>query len=96
MFIYLRMITDNDTKKQIETTAEAYQFFFSGDINNSEGIVIDAEDEKKNKASFRISKGAGASNSYRFSSYNNGITLVSCFGYCICQTLKYKQQSACV
>lgn len=69
------MITDNDTKKQIETTAEAYQFFFSGDINNSEGIVIDAEDEKKNKASFRISKGAGASNSYRFSSYNNGITL---------------------
>lgn len=75
MFIYLRMITDNDTKKQIETTAEAYQFFFSGDINNSEGIVIDAEDEKKNKASFRISKGAGASNSYRFSSYNNGITL---------------------
>ena len=75
MFIYLRMITDNDTKKQIETTAEAYQYFFSGDINNSEGIVIDAEDEKKNKASFRISKGAGASNSYRFSSYNNGITL---------------------
>ena len=69
------MITDNDTKKQIETTAEAYQYFFSGDINNSEGIVIDAEDEKKNKASFRISKGAGASNSYRFSSYNNGITL---------------------
>ena len=75
MFIYLRMITDNDTKKQIETTAEAYQYFFSGDINNSEGIVIDAENEKKNKASFRISKGAGASNSYRFSSYNNGITL---------------------
>ncbi len=75
MFIYLRMITDNDTKKQIETTAEAYQYFFSGDINNSEGIVINAEDEKKNKASFRISKGAGASNSYRFSSYNNGITL---------------------
>lgn len=69
------MITDNDTKKQIETTAEAYQYFFSGDINNSEGIVIDAENEKKNKASFRISKGAGASNSYRFSSYNNGITL---------------------
>lgn len=69
------MITDNDTKKQIETTAEAYQYFFSSDINNSEGIVIDAEDEKKNKASFRISKGAGASNSYRFSSYNNGITL---------------------
>lgn len=69
------MITDNDTKKQIETTAEAYQYFFSGDINNSEGIVIAAEDEKKNKASFRISKGAGASNSYRFSSYNNGITL---------------------
>ena len=51
MFIYLRMITDNDTKKQIETTVEAYQYFFSGDINNSEGIVIDAEDEKKNKAS---------------------------------------------
>lgn len=69
------MITDNDTKKQIETTAEAYQFFFSGDINNSEGIVINAENDKKNKASFRISKGAGASNSYRFSSYNNGITL---------------------
>lgn len=28
MKVFLRQLTENDTKRQIETTAEAYQYFF--------------------------------------------------------------------
>lgn len=40
MRIFLRKLTDNDTKKQVETTAEVYKYFFDGDENNSNGITL--------------------------------------------------------
>ncbi|MDE6476165.1 MAG: AAA family ATPase [Erysipelotrichaceae bacterium] len=74
MIIYLRRITDSDTKKQIETTKEAYLKFFDGDIENDNGVVFNLE-MNGNIQEFKVSKARGKANSYRFSSANNGDSL---------------------
>ncbi len=75
MLIYLRKITNNDTKKQIETTVEAYELFFGGDISNSTGVTVNIRNAMGNCSDFRISKAAGSANSYRFSSNPGDPTL---------------------
>lgn len=69
MLIYLRKITSNDTKKQIETTSEAYMNFFGGDESNPNGVeVVVCNLEGNDNGVFRISKAGGNANSYRFAS----------------------------
>ena len=69
MLIYLRKITNNDTKKQIETTAEAYERFFDGDESDLNGVDVEISNENdSDKGKFRISKAGGQANSYRFAS----------------------------
>ena len=69
MLIYLRKITDNDTKKQIETTAEAYERFFGGDESDLDGVCVEISNKNDtDKGEFRISKAGGQANSYRFAS----------------------------
>lgn len=69
MLIYLRKITSNDTKKQIETTSEAYLNFFCGDDSNANGVEVVVSNLKGNdNGVFRISKAGGNANSYRFAS----------------------------
>ena len=78
MLIYLRKLTSNDTRKQIETTSEAYKYFFDGDVNNNIGVIVNIENSDRSKNSnFRISKAGGSANSYRFASEKNGPTLNS-------------------
>ena len=72
MLIYLRKITNNDTKKQIETTSEAYESFFHGNIGSDEGVKIKIYCQNGNNQFFRISKAAGNANSYRFSAADRG------------------------
>lgn len=67
MLIYLRKITASDTKKQIEATKEAYQYFFKGDIASNSGVEVNIDILGKT-AKFRVSKARGKANSYRFSS----------------------------
>lgn len=69
MLIYIRKITNSDTKKQIETTAEAYEFFFNGDPKNPKGVSVEIQNfNGKDKSLFKVSKAGGKANSYRFSS----------------------------
>ena len=69
MKIYLRKLTNNDTKKQIETTSEAYTDFFGGKSENNDGVSVIIENRNGTKKNtFKISKAAGNANSYRFSS----------------------------
>lgn len=69
MLIYLRKITNSDTKKQIETTAEAYERFFDGDESDLNGVDVEISNENdSDKGKFRISKAGGQANSYRFAS----------------------------
>lgn len=69
MLIYIRKITNSDTKKQIETTAEAYEFFFNGDPKNPKGVNVEIQNYNgKDKSLFKVSKAGGNANSYRFSS----------------------------
>lgn len=76
MLVYLRKLTNNDTKKQIETTAEAYKYFFDGDNTNE--VVIELENQRGTmKSLFRVSKAAGNANSFRFSSEKGNPTLAS-------------------
>ena len=73
MLIYLRKFTQNDTKKQIEATQETYSSFFSGDVNNPNGIVFTITSKHDNNSeSFKLSKAAGAAHSYRFASLDGG------------------------
>lgn len=67
MLIYLRKITASDTRKQIETTKEAYQYFFKGDIDSNSGVEVNI-DISGETAKFRVSKARGSANSYRFAS----------------------------
>lgn len=71
MRIYLRKITESDTKKQIETTIEAYKYFFKGDIDNDSGVEVNI-DISGEIAKFKVSKANGHANSYRFSSAEEG------------------------
>lgn len=76
MLVYIKNVTNNDTKKQIETTAEAYHNFFGGDLNNASGIRVKCKESVSGQiAEFIISKAAGSANSYRFSSDRGAITL---------------------
>ena len=76
MLVYIKNVTNNDTKKQIETTAEAYERFFGGNPNSASGIRVKFKELESGKiAEFIISKAAGAANSYRFSSDRGSITL---------------------
>ena len=76
MLVYLRKLTNNDTKKQIETTAEAYKYFFDGD--NTDEVVIELENQRGTmKSLFRVSKAVGNANSFRFSSEKGRPTLAS-------------------
>lgn len=72
MRIFLRKLTDNDTKKQVETTAEVYKYFFDGDENNSNGITFSIQKNSMELIDFKVSKAAGNANSYRFSSAQKG------------------------
>lgn len=76
MLIYLRKLTSNDTKKQIETTTEAYVTFFNGNVDNQNGVTVNIENRGHTQtAEFTILKAAGNANSYRFSSKSENITL---------------------
>ena len=76
MLVYIKNVTNNDTKKQIETTAEAYHNFFGGDLNNPAGVRVKFREVYSGQvAEFIISKAAGSANSYRFSSDRGNITL---------------------
>lgn len=94
MLIYLRKITNNDTKKQIETTSEAYVTFFGGDENSVNGIEIQINSSFGNyESSFRISKAGGQANSYRFASKDgkksfSKFLIDSCGGYAVDDILK--------
>ena len=69
MLIYLRKITDNYTKKQIETTAEAYERFFGGDESDLDGVCVEISNKNDtDKGEFRITKAGGQANSYRSAS----------------------------
>ena len=76
MLVYLKNVTNNDTKKQIETTAEAYQNFFGGDPNEASGIKVKIKEAYSGQvADVIVSKAAGNANSYRFSSERGTLTL---------------------
>lgn len=76
MLVYIKNVTNNDTKKQIETTAEAYHNFFGGDLDNPSGVRVKFKENNSGQlAEFIISKAAGSANSYRFSSDRGNVTL---------------------
>lgn len=76
MLVYIKNVTNNDTKKQIETTAEAYERFFGGNPNSDSGVRVKFKECESGRISeFIISKAAGAANSYRFSSDRGEVTL---------------------
>ena len=61
MLVYIKNVTNNDTKKQIETTAEAYHNFFGGDLNNPAGVRVKFREVYSGQvAEFIISKAAGS------------------------------------
>jgi hypothetical protein len=71
-------LTSNDTKKQIETTAEAYIYFFDGKDSGANEVIINIENSTGTASSnFRVSKAAGSANSYRFSSKKGDPTLAT-------------------
>ena len=75
MRVYIRKLTQNDTKKQIETTAEAYKYFFDGDSSNPDGKNFSVHTQNFHSDTFKVSKAAGNANSYRFaSSYRGGLS----------------------
>ena len=75
MKVFLRQLTENDTKKQIETTAEAYQYFFGGSLDDTSGINFTVHIQGGDEGSFKVSRAAGNANSYRFgSSVKGGIS----------------------
>lgn len=75
MLIYLRKITNSDTKKQVETTSEAYEVFFDGDPAVASGVDVTIEEIYNGTSeTFTVSKAAGNANSYRFSSATGGVS----------------------
>lgn len=75
MLVYLRKITNSDTKKQVETTAEAYEVFFGGNPSVAAGVNVTIEEIYNGSSeTFTVSKAAGNANSYRFSSATGGVS----------------------
>lgn len=72
MKVFLRQLTENDTKRQIETTAEAYQYFFGGSLDDTGGINFTVHIQGGEEESFKVSRVAGSANSYRFGSSAKG------------------------
>lgn len=73
MKVYLRKLTNNDTKKQIETTLDAFDNFFGGDSSTKGASVITRLTAPNGQSeSFRISQANGNANSFRFASAQQG------------------------
>ena len=73
MKVYLRKLTNNDTKKQIETTLDAFENFFGGDSSTKGASVITRLTAPNGQSeSFRISQANGNANSFRFASAQQG------------------------
>lgn len=70
MKVYLRKLTNNDTKRQIETTVESFYDFFGGNQETKE-VRVSLSAPNGETEEFRISFAQGKANSLRFSAFND-------------------------
>ena len=70
MKVYLRKLTNNDTKRQIETTVESFYDFFGGNQETKE-VRVSLSAPNGETEEFRISFDKGKANSLRFSAFND-------------------------